>query len=194
MTPAPTKPTVRYVVREAVVSDAQTLVAIINDAYRTDKGWTHEAHLISDPRISVQGLEALIENPAMHILVIGDMDTGLIIGSIEIEHFDTTAKEVVGDVDRCFQTDAVMIGLLAIHPDYQSRGAGSFMMKAALQKCREMTPKKTTAVLYAIHTRDELIAWYMRIGFKPTGRTIDFVFPDLQKVDDAHFNEYTMDL
>ncbi|EGF76761.1 hypothetical protein BATDEDRAFT_92325 [Batrachochytrium dendrobatidis JAM81] len=185
---------VNYEVRDAIPSDVPTLVKVINLAYRTSGGWTSEVHLIAEDRVSEKDLLATILDPAVHIFTIINKDTGRIIGSMEVEHFDTVSKQIVTDSPACFQSDAVLLGLLAIEPEYQSRGAGAFMMQAVLTKCRSMQPKKTTAILHVIHSRTELITWYMRIGFKPNGRSINFVNPHLQKVEDAHFDEYEMPL
>lgn len=47
-------------VRPAAAADASSLASIINEAYRTTRGWTHEAHLVGGERISAAGVQEII--------------------------------------------------------------------------------------------------------------------------------------
>nr|KAJ3420648.1 Retinol dehydrogenase 12 [Polyrhizophydium stewartii] len=180
-------PKTNYRVREAVTADAPALVPIINAAYRGHGGWTTEADIVSGMRIDLEGVTATIESPNVILLVIEDADEDKLIGSIEIEHYDADTRTPLHDGRTA---DAVLLGLFAIEPAYQSRGAGSFLLDAALELARQLGKKR--AFIWVIHTRAEIIAWYAKRGFTKTDGVVGFVMPDLLKVDNADFHEQFM--
>jgi ribosomal protein S18 acetylase RimI-like enzyme len=59
------------------------------------------------------------------------------------------------------------IGMVAVDPDRQSRGAGRELMKAGEQLCRDHGCRLIE--ISVIDRRPELIAWYQRQGYKIVG-------------------------
>lgn len=86
-----------------------------------------------------------------------------------------------------------MLGLLAVNPDYQSRGVG----KALFNEAVEMVKTRwscTKAVMWVINKRADIQAWYERLGFKWNGEKRDFVLPDKVLQDDIWFKVYVKEL
>ncbi|KAL2913790.1 hypothetical protein HK105_206669 [Polyrhizophydium stewartii] len=186
---ASTKAKTNYRVREALTADGPALVPIINAAYRGNGGWTTEADLVAGVRIDIDRITTAIESPNVIVLVIEDADEDKLIGSMEIEHYDADTRAPLYDGRT---TDAVLLGLFAIEPAYQSRGAGSFLLDATLELARKLGKKR--AFIWVIHIRTEMIAWYSKRGFTKTGHAVEFVDPKRLKVQDANFAEFVLDL
>ncbi|KAI8928711.1 acyl-CoA N-acyltransferase [Entophlyctis helioformis] len=180
-------PRVRYVVQDAAVADAEAMTRIINAAYRGSGGWTTEQHLVAENRIDTDELVDTITGGVIQVLSLKDADTGAVLGTIEIEAYDEAAKEPVHTPGAGAAHSGVLLGLFAVEPAFQSRGAGSFLVKAALDRAR--AAGKTNAYMWVIHSRSELLAWYKRLGFKPTGHTVPFPSPERLKIADGHFDE-----
>jgi ribosomal protein S18 acetylase RimI-like enzyme len=168
-------------IRLAERQDAAALARIINLAYRTTRSWTHEVHLVKGDRLSEAGVEAIILAGEDQLFVCQDEDreAGRIVGCICAEwglnHRDTGLGQ-----------DAVMLGLFAVDPDVQSQGIGTKLMRHAMAHAHERW-HCTTAVMWVIRQREDILKWYRRLGFQETGETKDFVFPELQLRDDIAF-------
>ncbi|MFN6980557.1 MAG: GNAT family N-acetyltransferase [Brevundimonas sp.] len=145
--------------RPATPEDVAALHPLIERAYRGDTakaGWTHEADLLSDTRTSVDELSALIADPE-RVVLLAHQD-GVLIGCVQVAR--------VGD-------DRTYLGLLTVEPTLQASGLGRRLMAAAETEAvtrfgahrMEMT---------VINRRAELIAWYQRRGYAPTGETRPF--------------------
>ncbi|PRP78927.1 hypothetical protein PROFUN_13303 [Planoprotostelium fungivorum] len=143
---------------------------VIHRAYRVpDKNaWTTETHLVDGERVTVQGLQDKINHG--HVLcaeLFEENQRIRLVGTIECELEDA-------------HEDEVLIGLFSVEPSYQSKGVGGILMRAAMKYAKEELHKKT-AVLWIIETRQELINWYLKLGFVDTKQKVPFVMPHLQK-------------
>ena len=103
---------------EARNEDLETLHQLIERAYRGDtarQGWSHEADLLSGPRTSVAELQAILDDPARHLLVCRDGD-----GSVRC----CVMLWEKGD-------GLVYLGMLTIDPALQGTGRGKKLLAAA---------------------------------------------------------------
>ena len=136
----------------ATEQDIPALVSLVNSAYRGDssrKGWTTEADLLDGIRTSEESLREMFQNP--NALILKYEDAGQLLGCVYLE-----TKE-----------NDLYLGMLTVSPDAQTNGIGKQLLTAAEQlainrKCRAVTMTVITA-------RHELIAWYERRGYQPTG-------------------------
>lgn len=141
----------------ATEQDIAALVSLVNSAYRGDssrRGWTTEADLLSGDRIDASSIRDMLQNP--NSLLLKYEDAGCLIGCV--------CLEVKGD--------DLYLGMLTVSPDAQANGIGKQLLAAAEQcatdrKCRAVT-------MTVISVRHELIAWYERRGYRPTGDTQPF--------------------
>lgn len=146
-------------INKAAIKDIPELLTVINSAYRGEastKGWTTEAHLlIGELRIDEETLLELInKNNALILLYNGD--EGKILGNVYLEK----------------QNEKLYLGLFSVSPDAQSQGIGKQLLKAADEYAREQDC--TSIYMTVISARHELIAWYMRHGYAPTGESKSF--------------------
>lgn len=147
--------------RLARPDDAATLVALVNAAYRgggASQGWTDETALLAGQRTDEGEIIGLMAPPSSLVLLC--LIDGRIIGSVHLQ---------AGDGD-CAQ-----LGMFVVDPGLQGRGLGkSFMNEAEKLVARQWGARRIA--MSVVSLRSELIAFYERRGFRPTGQTKPFPF------------------
>jgi ribosomal protein S18 acetylase RimI-like enzyme len=161
--------------REATDADADTLVALIESAYRGDAsraGWTTEADLLEGQRTDPEGVLAVIKSPDSRLLTV-ERD-GRIVACCQLEHRGAHAY----------------FGMFAVSPALQGAGLGKVVMAEAERTVREIWGA-TQMHMTVISVRDDLIAWYERRGYRRTGRMTPFPYGDerfgVPRRDDLQF-------
>ncbi|KAF4979925.1 hypothetical protein FZEAL_3967 [Fusarium zealandicum] len=153
--------------RPATRSDITPLLALIQSAYRgpsSRAGWTTEADLLEGDRISPATLDAKITHPSDIILLAYSSDQEL-VACCELVHRDD---------------ERAYFGLFAVTPPLQAAGIG----RQVLQRAEEYAVKQwgtKTMEMCVIWTREELIAWYVRRGYRLTGDKKPFPYEELEK-------------
>ena len=144
-------------ITKASLSDVPELNKLINSAYRGEtskKGWTTEAHLLDGIRIDEQTIYKYLEHP--NIIILKNTDEGQITGTVYLE----------------IRGSKLYVGMFSVSPLVQNKGVGRELLLAAeayakLLNCHTLT-------MTVISTRQELISWYERRGFKATGEIEPF--------------------
>lgn len=147
------------VFRAATPNDVATLHPLIERAYRGDTakaGWTHEADLLFDDRTSADELTALIADPDRVVLLAHRDD--ILIGCVQVAR--------AGD-------DRAYLGMLTVEPTLQASGLGRRLLTAAEAEAVARFGARRMEMT-VIRRRAELIAWYERRGYAPTGETRPF--------------------
>jgi len=162
-------------VRAAVAADVDALVRLVNSAYRgasSKAGWTTEADLLGGQRIDAAMLAQLIARSDAVVLV--HEAAGRIIACVALEN----------GPQGCY------LGMLTISPTLQSAGLGSRLLAAAERWARANFGADSIHMT-VIEQREELIAWYERRGYRPTGEYRPFPYGDprygLPKRNDLRF-------
>ena len=145
--------------RSAVPDDVGPVVALIESAYRGDRsrrGWTTEADLVAGARTGPGEVEALIASPRARMLV-AELG-GTLVGCCGL---------------RPRPGRSASFGMLAVRPARQGSGTGRALVGEAERIARdEWSAERMT--IEVISVRRPLIAWYRRLGYRPTGRTRPF--------------------
>lgn len=147
------------VFRAATPDDVATLHPLIERAYRGDTaktGWTHEADLLFDDRTSADELTALVADPD-RVILLAHRD-GALVGCVQVAR--------IGD-------DRAYLGMLTVEPSLQASGLGRRLLAAAEAEAVARFAARRMEMT-VIHRRAELIAWYERRGYAPTGETRPF--------------------
>lgn len=142
----------------ANASDAPAIAALVNSAYRPEPGaagWTDEGHLLSGERIgAIQVGEVVARRDS--IILLGLKDSA-IVACVHVEK----------------QGDNSQIGMLAVQPRLQNAGIGKQMLaQAESHAIANFGAKKF--LLRVVTGRPDLVAYYQRRGYQPTGLAIDF--------------------
>lgn len=138
--------------------DIDELVTLVNSAYRGEsskKGWTTEADLLDGTRTDVASIQSLVERPGSAILVCRN-EQNLIVGCVHLQK----------------ENDSMYLGMLTVSPEMQAMGIGKKLLHAGEVHATQM--ECDAVVMTVIDTRKELIAWYIRHGYIPTGETKPF--------------------
>jgi ribosomal protein S18 acetylase RimI-like enzyme len=141
------------VFRKAVSTDAASIAALINSAYRGESsrhGWTTEADLLSGLRTEIDEVSSLILAETAMLLVCFDGIT--LLGSITLEKHG----------------DAAHLGMFAVQPQQQGQGIGKQLLAFA-ERIAVETWAVTSMTMSVITLRQELIAFYQRRGYRLTG-------------------------
>jgi len=144
--------------RVAGESDAGAIANLVNQAYRPEagsSGWTNESELVSGNRTSADQIAAMMSQPSSIILV------------------GITGIEIVACVHVDKDNSHSHIGMLAVNPSLQGAGVGKQMLAYAEGYANvHFGAKKFTIVV--VTTRSELIAFYLRRGYRQTGIVMDY--------------------
>nr|WP_315151932.1 GNAT family N-acetyltransferase [uncultured Flavobacterium sp.] len=136
----------------ATLEDVTALEKLINSAYRgeTSKlGWTTEANLLQDKRITTDELYETINNKENTVLKF------------------TKKNTIIGCVLLADKGNKLYLGILTVSPELQNSGIGKKLLQKAEEHALSLNLPKI--VMTVISIREELIAWYNRHGFMDTG-------------------------
>jgi predicted N-acetyltransferase YhbS len=146
--------------RAATQADVDVLLEIIHSAYRggvAAVAWKNENHIVQGPRITKQELEQLILSNDASIRVV-QLDDGAIGGCCLVDKHGESV---------------VHIGMLAVNPAKQNLGLGKLLVQGA-EDYAFKNFKATTAKMFVLNGRPELMDWYKRLGYVETGHTEPF--------------------
>lgn len=149
--------------RQAGQSDASELVALINSAYRGDssrKGWTTEADLLDGQRTDTPAIEEILAS-AQKCLLVAVSSRGSIDGCVLLERQGGGSK------------GSAYLGMLTVRPELQARRLGRELLEAGERHCVRAW-EAARIEMTVIQGRDELIAWYLRRGYRRTGERRPF--------------------
>lgn len=143
----------------ATADDVSSLLVLLNQAYRGEnsrQGWTTEAHLIAgDVRTTKDELNKTMELPGSVIL-----------------KYETGEHEIVGCVNLQKRNDKIYLGMFAVSPHLQGGGIGKQLLHAAEEYAQHL--QYHLIYMTVISLRTELINWYIRHGYKDTGKRKPF--------------------
>ncbi|MFC0675114.1 GNAT family N-acetyltransferase [Brachybacterium hainanense] len=142
-------------IREAGAADVPRIVEIVEAAYRGRGGWTTEEGLVRGDRTSADEVAAMLAEPAVLLLVAAD-ETGRVLGCCYTRRAGERAE----------------FGLFAVDPAAQAGGIGRALVEEQVRRLQEAGVVELE--LHVLQGRTELIAWYERRGFSPTGETAPF--------------------
>jgi ribosomal protein S18 acetylase RimI-like enzyme len=145
-------------ITRANLEDVKELNKLVNSAYRGEeskKGWTTEAEILDGIRIDERALELLLTRPEVTILKITDRN-----------------GKILGTVCLAVKLHELHLGMFAVSPLSQGNGIGKSLLVASEHHALENNCAKI--VISVISSRVELINWYSRHGYVPTGASIAF--------------------
>ncbi len=172
-----------YLFSVATSSDAESICALVNSAYRGEsskKGWTTEADLLGGQRVDSSGLLETIGSQDRAILLLRQQVSDQIVACVSLDF----SQEACGG-----RSKACYLGMLTVAPTLQAAGLGKRMMAEAEHYA--LSRGASGMIISVIQLRTELIAWYRRHGYQPTGQIKPFPYGDQRfgepKRRDLHF-------
>ncbi|KAJ5939394.1 acyl-CoA N-acyltransferase [Penicillium verhagenii] len=167
--------------RIATLNDAPSIQQLVQSAFRAEdsrKDWTADMELGKSFTVSVEEVKTVITNPDSVILLAftKDNDQEILVASM-----DTVKRP----------NNSARFSMVAVNQNYQQAGVGRRALAYA-EEYSQQTWGVTTLGLNALSTRQELIAWYLRQGYRKTGEESPFPtekFPHLDLPEDMCFVE-----
>ena len=161
--------------RAATPADADTIVALVESAYRGDSsraGWTTEADFLDGRRTGADDVLAQIARPQSVVLLAEREGELLACAHVAVEH------------------GAGYFGMFSVVPGLQGGGIGKQVLAEAERIAREDFGQSAMQMT-VIDIRDELIAYYERRGYRRTGTFKPFPYGDARfgvpRRDDLRF-------
>jgi len=168
--------------RLADENDIENIVALVESAYRGEKskqGWTTEAGFINGQRTDSEEVRSLISRENTVLILCFDNDE--LLATIQIQKTG----------------DACYLGMFAVQPQKQSSGIGGLLLEQAENHARQQWGCRVMRML-VISIRQELIEWYQRKGYRPTGEQQRFPYHEprfgLPVRDDLMLDTYEKEL
>jgi len=125
--------------------DAPALVRVINLAYRV------EDFFVDGDRTNEGDVRCRMAKPNAAFLVIDGAGTGELAAAVYVEIRDGRGY----------------FGMLSVDPSHQQRGLGRTLITAVEDRCRDAGCKFLD--IDVVNLREELPAFYRRLGFTPVG-------------------------
>ncbi|MBL7665790.1 MAG: GNAT family N-acetyltransferase [Bacteriovoracaceae bacterium] len=156
--------------RKATKTDTENLVKLVNSAYRGDSakaGWTHESDLLEGQRATSSSIQEFL-NKKDSVMILALQDKAF-VGCVQVEK---------DNAETCY------FGMLTVDPQKQAFGIGKKIMQQIEVQAKVWGCKTIRATV--IHTRKELIAYYLRQGYTLTGKSYPFkeFAPDQKQMTD----------
>lgn len=153
----------------AGAGDIDDLVALVQSAYRGEasrSGWTTEADVLDGQRLDRDLATEMVEDPHGTVLLKRD-SADRALACVQLRNLGTGAEG----------RPTAYLGLLAVTPSAQGLGVGSELMTFAEDYVRTAWGAELIQMT-VISLRTELIAYYQRRDYHPTGRTEPFPYGD----------------
>ncbi|MEU9037650.1 GNAT family N-acetyltransferase [Streptomyces sp. NPDC048352] len=157
-----TAPSAALSFRTAVAADVPALVALLDEAYRGDAsrgGWTTEADFLTGQRTDADMVQQVVDAPDGALVVVER--AGALVACCQLEH----------------REDHVYFGMFAVRPELQGAGLGKEILAEAERRAREVWGAKEMRMT-VLTVREELIAFYLRRGYRRTGELSPFFYGD----------------
>ncbi|CAF1442199.1 unnamed protein product [Rotaria sp. Silwood1] len=171
--------------RLANISDCESISILVNGAYRGEssrQGWTSEYEFVGGQRIDPDTLIQMITSDGSVILLFFDRDTKVLIGCVMLQDTTKATNTHLGcciPLHQNTEVKKVLLSMLTVRPDLQTRGYGKFIISVAENFARHHWHAQLIEMSVLAH-RTELIAYYIRRGYNDTGRRQPYSMNDVR--------------
>lgn len=142
-------------IRNAQRQDSAQIIKLLNTAYRTNLGWTHESDYVQGQRIQSHQLEQMLNAEQYQLFV------------CEAEN------KIVACIGLELNADYAEIGSFAVDPKLQNQGLGKKLL-SHVENIVQTKHADLKLIMTVLNVRTELIEYYLRRGYRHTGITKDY--------------------
>jgi ribosomal protein S18 acetylase RimI-like enzyme len=147
--------------RVAEHGDIPAIVELVDSAYRGDAsraGWTTEADLLDGQRTDARAVAEIVASPG-RVMLLAEAD-GVLAGCCQLERRPPAGA---------------YFGMFSVWPTAQGQGWGRQILAEAERLAREQWGA-ATMMMTVLEQRQDLIGWYERRGYLPTGESRPFPY------------------
>ena len=148
--------------RRAGPEDVTDLLVLVESAYRGEesrRGWTTEADLLDGQRTDAGQLAEAV-GASRGVVLVAERG-GSLVACCQLVRLDDRAE----------------LGLFAVRPGLQGAGIGRALVRVAESLVQREGSARAMSMKVIVQRR-ELLAWYGRLGYLPTGETASFPYGD----------------
>jgi len=163
----------QYQILPVTDHDIPAITNVVNSAYNGEPGsrsWTSEGHLVAGQRTTEDNIQNLLQQPSITMIKCIDEQQN-IAGCVLLEE----------------KKDTLYLGMLSVDPKIQASGIGKLLLQQAEIFARDH--HYNTITITVIDRRHELLDWYKRRGYMPTGNVQPFFNPSSTALADFSFVE-----
>ena len=168
----------KYNIEPVTANDIPAITTLVNNAYQGEPGsksWTSEGDIVAGQRTTEESIRNLIQQPAITMLKCTDAQQH-IVGCVLLEKKEGT----------------LYLGMLSVNPQLQTAGIGKLLLQEGEAFARDH--QYSTVTITVIDRRHELIDWYKRKGYRPTGNKQPFSNKSSAALAEFSFMEMIKDL
>jgi predicted N-acetyltransferase YhbS len=170
--------TTKYHIQPVTENDIPAVTKLVNSAYEGEPGsksWTSEGDIVSGQRTTEDSVRNLLQQPSITMLKCSDALQN-IVGSVLLER----------------KNETLYLGMLSVDPKMQASGIGKLLLQQGEGFARDHQYK--TVTITVIDMRHELIDWYKRKGYRPTGNSQPFSNQSSKALTNFSFMEMKKEL
>lgn len=148
----------KYHIQTVTENDIPAITKLVNSAYQGEPGsksWTSEGEIVAGQRTTEEIVGSLIQKADIIMLQCID-EQQTIVGCVLLEKKENT----------------LYLGMLSVDPQLQASGIGKLLIDEGESFARDYG--YDTVTITVIDIRHELIDWYKRKGYRPTGNSQPF--------------------
>jgi predicted N-acetyltransferase YhbS len=149
---------INYHIQTVTESDIPAITQLVNSAYQGEPGsksWTSEGNIVAGQRTTEDVVRNLLQQPGISMLKCFD-EQQTIVGCVLLEKKENT----------------LYLGMLSVDPQMQASGIGKLLLQQGELYAQDQG--YDTVTITVINIRHELIDWYKRKGYRPTGNSQPF--------------------
>jgi predicted N-acetyltransferase YhbS len=147
-----------YHIQPVTENDIPAITKLVNSAYQGEPGsksWTSEGDIVAGQRTTEDSVRNLLQQATITMLKCSD-EQQAIVGCVLLEK----------------KKDTLYLGMLSVDPKMQASGIGKLLLQHGEGFARDH--QYDTVTITVIDMRHELIEWYKRKGYRPTGNSQPF--------------------
>jgi ribosomal protein S18 acetylase RimI-like enzyme len=147
--------------RFAEHGDIAAVVDLVESAYRGEEsraGWTTEADLLDGQRTDARAVAEIVASPG-RVMLLAEAD-GVLAGCCQLERRPPAGA---------------YFGMFSVRPAAQGQGWGRQILAEAERLARAEWDA-ATMTMTVLEPRRDLIGWYERRGYRPTGESRPFPY------------------
>lgn len=140
----------QFTLAQALPWHCRDICDLVNLAYRGERGWTRETHIIGGDRTTPGEIATALTKPGARFYVA------------------YLQQRLIACIYLAKERHHAYIGFFSVHPDFQGQGVGGYILRQAeiIARHQLLTNKIR---MFVVSQRAELIAFYRRRGYQRTG-------------------------
>ena len=168
--------------QRATITDFESVLSFYNDVTERTPEIEHFARWQKGKHPTAEGIKAFIQQGSLYLY----KEQDVIIGAMALPMYQGEDYHAIEWIRNVLDDEVAVIHLLAVHPDYQGRGIGAEMVRAAIRLAQDKGKKAIRLDAIASNTPGHRL--YECLGFAYRGK--QHLYAENTGWTDFYFFEY----